>query len=545
MEDGGRVSGTRPASAAGVRWGLSAAPFAGGPAEGQQKGLAITSFVLGLLSLVCFGLLAGIPAIICGHVARGRARRVPAQYGGAGFALAGLIMGYVSVLVTLVILPAMLLPALTRPKARPKGSVAVNNMKQIGLSFRSGRLINNDNFPFNVSTNKGGTLELCLPGSDGFDRNSAFHFQVMSNELGSAEDSGLSGRYQEAAGAQFRKPPAGECELPGCSGANVTEVNPEQVLAVCPIHNNVLLCDGSVVREKDVKLSPIGRFLQIRSHRLIKEVLQDAELPTAQAEKSQCQLDLTKMFAAVKAYQKVHGDTPDWLSDLVPTYLADTNILVCPAARRTSVTTYPGLEDPRIPTSYTYDFCARQVPITVWGGAPVTMKDWKNRQRKIYGDAVPMIRCTHHDRVLNISYGGELFESSVTWESDDRFCNSVRGSKNGRCSNNGRGLNHPTAGLGHAFLCMANYSSRSNSTRVASNTSGCARKQLSSLSFDAGLRPRRAKGKCFCPCAFWILIGWNELHDPFRLLLGDPGGVAGCGWCHPGAGRSLSACSLC
>ena len=55
------------------------------------------------------------------------------------------------------------------------------------------------------------------------------------------------------------------------------------------------------------------------------------------------------------------------------------------------------------------------------------MKDWKNRQRKIYGDAVPMIRCTHHDRVLNISYGGELFESSVTWESDDRFLQLGKG----------------------------------------------------------------------------------------------------------------------
>src|SRR5437870_4613013 len=31
--------------------------------SGQQKGLAVTSFVLGLLSLLCFGLITGIPAI--------------------------------------------------------------------------------------------------------------------------------------------------------------------------------------------------------------------------------------------------------------------------------------------------------------------------------------------------------------------------------------------------------------------------------------------------------------------------------------------------
>ena len=152
-----------------------------------------------------------------------------------------------------------------------------------------------------------------------------------------------------------------------------------------------------------------------------KAAHQDGKLADDQMEQSQCRQNLKMIYTAVRAYQKVYQDTPAWLSNLVPVYLANTNILVCPAARRTNVRTYPGLEDPLITTSYTYDFCAREVPNTVWGGAPATMKDWKNRQRKLYGDAVPMIRCIHHDRVLNISYGGELFESSVTWESDARF----------------------------------------------------------------------------------------------------------------------------
>src|SRR5437016_9286614 len=85
--------------------------------SGEEKGLAITSFVLGLLSLVCFGPLTGIPAVICGHVARGRVKRSPAQYGGAGLALAGLILGYVGIAMLLV-LPAMLLPALGKAKSR-------------------------------------------------------------------------------------------------------------------------------------------------------------------------------------------------------------------------------------------------------------------------------------------------------------------------------------------------------------------------------------------------------------------------------------------
>src|SRR5438105_4766602 len=104
---------------------------------GPRSGLAVTSLVLGVLSVVCFGILAGIPAIICGHVARGRAKRQPAQYGGAGQALAGLVLGYVSIFITLVILPAMLLPALSRAKERAQRINCINNMKQLGLAFRT------------------------------------------------------------------------------------------------------------------------------------------------------------------------------------------------------------------------------------------------------------------------------------------------------------------------------------------------------------------------------------------------------------------------
>jgi prepilin-type processing-associated H-X9-DG protein len=217
-----------------------------GQIEGQQKGMAITSFVLGLLSLVCFGLLAGIPAIICGHVARGRVRQAPRQYGGAGFALAGLIMGYVSTVLTLVILPAMLLPALSQAKARAQRISCVNNMKQIGLAFRVWAIDHEDSFPFNVSTNKGGSLELCSPGSDGFDRNAAFHFRVMSNELSTPKILLCPADTKAQSALIFENLQAANVSYQLYSGTNVSETNPSQVLAICPIHNNVLMCDGSV-----------------------------------------------------------------------------------------------------------------------------------------------------------------------------------------------------------------------------------------------------------------------------------------------------------
>ena len=59
--------------------------------------MATASLVCGILSWVlCLGPMAGIPAIICGHIGRSRIERSGGTLGGAGFALAGLILGYLS-----------------------------------------------------------------------------------------------------------------------------------------------------------------------------------------------------------------------------------------------------------------------------------------------------------------------------------------------------------------------------------------------------------------------------------------------------------------
>jgi len=79
---------------------------------GQKKtlGLAITSLVLGILGFVCCGFFSGIPAIICGHMAHGKIHRHPRRYEGSGLALAGLILGYLSIFST-GILAALAIPA--------------------------------------------------------------------------------------------------------------------------------------------------------------------------------------------------------------------------------------------------------------------------------------------------------------------------------------------------------------------------------------------------------------------------------------------------
>ncbi len=68
-------------------------PPSDGAAAGQSKTLAIVSLVLGVFSILCCGFLSGIPAVIVGIMARGRAKKDPIAYGGSGLALVGIIAG--------------------------------------------------------------------------------------------------------------------------------------------------------------------------------------------------------------------------------------------------------------------------------------------------------------------------------------------------------------------------------------------------------------------------------------------------------------------
>jgi hypothetical protein len=65
-------------------------------AAGTTEPLAIWSFAMGVLSLVCCGFILGIPAVICGHLALSKFQKEP-QLQGKGLATAGLIIGYVAI----------------------------------------------------------------------------------------------------------------------------------------------------------------------------------------------------------------------------------------------------------------------------------------------------------------------------------------------------------------------------------------------------------------------------------------------------------------
>ena len=80
-------------------------------------------------------------------------------------------------LIAVAIVVAVFLPMFAKSRARPKRINCVNNLKQVGLSFRMWAGDNDDKYPAQVSTNAGGAMELVASGAV------YPHFTVMSNEL--------------------------------------------------------------------------------------------------------------------------------------------------------------------------------------------------------------------------------------------------------------------------------------------------------------------------------------------------------------------------
>ncbi len=150
--------------------------------------------------------------------------------------------------------------------------------------------------------------------------------------------------------------------------------------------------------------------------RTIAQGSDGAAAKLAEDEKQECSQNLKAIYEAVEAYRLDHKDLPNWLSDLVPKYLADPNLLVCPVCRRTGKTEGPPLADPKMPSSYLFEFC----PVPLGNSAPMapdrTRREWKRRQMGLVGSIVPIVRCRHHNPALNLAFDGRIYESPPAWE---------------------------------------------------------------------------------------------------------------------------------
>jgi hypothetical protein len=78
-----------------------------------------------------------------------------------------------------------------------------------------------------------------------------------------------------------------------------------------------------------------------------------------------------------------------------------------------------GAFDPRIRCSYLFEFAPVQIPGVIKGafqGPMMTMREWKRQQMGVVGSDVPIVRCLLHKPVLNLSFGGKIYESPLFWE---------------------------------------------------------------------------------------------------------------------------------
>ena len=209
-----------------------ATQIAGGP-EGGRTGLAIASLVLGILSVSCLLVITGLPAIITGLMALNRARRQPAEYGGRGFAIAGIVMGAIGILLTLVAL-GIVLPEIAKERSRSRGRFdspaeamsraqstrCINNLKQIALGTRIYAADHNGAFPTNFAAM---AIELSSP-------------KIL---WCSADESKTPTENWESLG------PSNVSYIWSGAGLNERTASPNHVIARCPIHDNTARADGS------------------------------------------------------------------------------------------------------------------------------------------------------------------------------------------------------------------------------------------------------------------------------------------------------------
>ncbi len=102
--------------------------------EAQTAGKAKASLVLGLFSLIFC--VAGIPAIILGHMALSEIKKSAGRLKGDGMALAGLIMGYFTTLAIpfILIIAAIAIPNLLRSRIAANESSAVGGIRTINVA---------------------------------------------------------------------------------------------------------------------------------------------------------------------------------------------------------------------------------------------------------------------------------------------------------------------------------------------------------------------------------------------------------------------------
>lgn len=115
---------------------MDSANFSAAPADAKPKtsGLAIVSLVTSLLCL-------GPVAVICGHIALSRIKRSAGSLRGTGLAIAALVIGYLSIVSYLTVVPVVFVGARAWAKGADR-STCIMNQRAVQMAVRNHAAIN-------------------------------------------------------------------------------------------------------------------------------------------------------------------------------------------------------------------------------------------------------------------------------------------------------------------------------------------------------------------------------------------------------------------
>lgn len=122
---------------------------------------------------------------------------------------------------------------------------------------------------------------------------------------------------------------------------------------------------------------------------------------------------MRQLHKGVFEYKKIHGHFPERLSQLVPDFVS-ADVLESPRndkdGQNHNLADHP---DPNIKKpGYGFEFSN----VVFRDGR--TFAEIKEVQRAEWGDAVPILRAFGYDKIINMSYGGDLYETDLNWEWD-------------------------------------------------------------------------------------------------------------------------------
>lgn len=111
----------------------SYSPVSQNNGKGLKQGLAITSLVLGIVSvpLFCAGFLLAIPGIITGIIALVKISKEPAIYGGKGMAIGGIATGAFSLVFMIPIMAAIAIPNMLAARKSANEFAALGRLRTI------------------------------------------------------------------------------------------------------------------------------------------------------------------------------------------------------------------------------------------------------------------------------------------------------------------------------------------------------------------------------------------------------------------------------